>query len=67
MFPRESMPQVIQFFSNLLPITHFLIVLRGIIVKGVGVGELLNATIAMLVLIGLIIFVTTVKFTKKLD
>lgn len=67
MFPRESMPQVIQFFSNLLPITHFLIVLRGIIVKGVGISELLNATIAMLVLIGLIIFVTTVKFTKKLD
>jgi ABC-2 type transport system permease protein len=67
MFPRESMPHVIQFFSNLLPITHFLIVLRGIIVKGVGIGQLLNATLAMLALIGLLIFVTTVKFTKKLD
>jgi len=67
MFPRESMPQVIQFFSNLLPITHFLIVLRGIIVKGVGIGELMDATVAMLVLIVLIIFATTIKFTKKLD
>ncbi|SHJ10951.1 ABC-2 type transport system permease protein [Dethiosulfatibacter aminovorans DSM 17477] len=67
MFPRESMPQVIQFISNLLPITHFLIVLRGIIVKGVGLTELADATIAMLSLIGLIIFVTTIKFTKKLD
>jgi drug efflux transport system permease protein len=36
MFPRAAMPDVFQWFSLLLPLTHYLQVLRGILLKGVG-------------------------------
>ena len=35
MFPRESMPDVIYFIGNIFPITYFLKILRGIILKGI--------------------------------
>lgn len=67
MFPRESMPIVIQWLSALFPITHFLVILRGIIVKGVGIEYLIGSTLAMLFLIAVLIGVAAVKFTKRLD
>jgi ABC-2 type transport system permease protein len=36
MFPREAMPQAAQWISLALPLTYFLRVLRGILLKGVG-------------------------------
>src|SRR3989449_597947 len=36
MFPRQAMPEVFQWMGLLLPLTHFLKVLRGILLKGVG-------------------------------
>ncbi len=37
-FPIESMPPVIQVFSNITPAKFFIIALRSIILKGVGLG-----------------------------
>lgn len=67
MFPRESMPLFIQWLSALFPITHFLVILRGIIIKGVGIPYLVGSTLAMLFLIVLLIGAAVVKFSKKLD
>ena len=67
MFPREAMPKFIQLMSNLLPITHFMVILRGIIVKGVSIQYLIGSTVAMLGLIALLIFITALKFSKRLD
>lgn len=67
MFPRESMPIMIQVFSATLPITHFLVILRGIMIKGVDLTYLWSSTIAMLIIIIGLIVVTTFKFKKKLD
>lgn len=67
MFPRESMPIFIQWLSALFPITHFLVILRGIIVKGVNVSYLMGSTAAMLLLIVITIGAAAAKFSKKLD
>jgi ABC-2 type transport system permease protein len=67
MFPREAMPKVIYLISDLFPITYFLVILRGIIVKGVGLNYLLETTGALLLLITGIILITMKKFTKTLD
>lgn len=67
MFPREAMPKIIYYMSNLLPMTYFLQILRGIIVKGVGISYLINPIISLLVLIFIIIGVTMKKFSKTLD
>jgi ABC-2 type transport system permease protein len=40
MFPREAMPPVIYALSHAIPLTYFLQVLRGTIVKGVGLEAL---------------------------
>lgn len=35
-FPRSMMPVLVQWIGNLLPLTHFLVIARGIMTKGVG-------------------------------
>jgi ABC-2 type transport system permease protein len=67
MFPREAMPKLVYGMSTLLPVTHFLIILRGIILKGVGFDYLYKTTAVLLGIIFIIIAITVKKFTKKLD
>lgn len=40
MFPREAMPEAAQWIGAALPLTYFLQVLRGILLKGVGIDAL---------------------------
>jgi ABC-2 type transport system permease protein len=40
MFPLESMPLIFQWFSNLVPATHFIRILREILLKGNDLGSL---------------------------
>lgn len=67
MFPRESMPTIIYYLSNLLPLTYFLDILRGIIVKGIGLEYLMKTILSLTALITLIILITMAKFRKTLD
>ena len=43
-FPIDSMPKVIQWVSAVLPLTYFLRILRGIVVKGVSMQFLWTDT-----------------------
>jgi len=67
MFPREGMPLPIYLFGNLIPLTYFLEILRGIILKGVGMEylwrEVLGVTGIGVLLLGLAIK----RFHKRLD
>lgn len=67
MFPREAMSPFIYWLGSLFPITHFLVILRGIIVKGVGIGYMLNTAAALFAILFAIIFITVRKFSKTLD
>ncbi|OGO78553.1 MAG: transporter [Clostridiales bacterium GWB2_37_7] len=67
MFPREAMPKLVYALSTTLPVTHFLIILRGIILKGVGFDYLYKTTAILVAIIIIITTVTVKKFTKKLD
>lgn len=67
MFPREAMPKLVYALSTLFPITHFLIILRGIMLKGIGLDYLYKTTGVLLLLIFAIVGITVKKFTKKLD
>ncbi len=40
LFPISSMPQPLQYLAHILPATYFLIIIRGIMLKGVGLAEL---------------------------
>jgi ABC-2 type transport system permease protein len=67
MFPRESMPDVIYFIGNIFPITYFLKILRGIILKGIGVEFLLQEVIWLTVMSAGIFILSVLRFRKRLD
>lgn len=67
MFPREAMPKIVYYLGGILPMTYFLEILRGIIVKGVGISYLISPIVSLLVLIFIIVIATMKKFSKTLD
>ena len=66
-FPIENMPDVMQWISVAIPMKYYLIVIRSIILKGVGISHLwFEAT--MLLGMGMIILVASVlRFREKID
>lgn len=66
-FPREAMPWLAWIAGYLFPITYFLIILRGIILKGVGLFHLWTHTVALILMGVAIITLSIVKFQKRLD
>jgi ABC-2 type transport system permease protein len=67
MFPRQAMPAVFQWIGAILPLTHFLKVLRGILLKGVGAAELWQEIGVLLLFATVLIALSVRRFQKKLD
>ena len=67
MFPRQAMPVVFQWLGALLPLTHFLQVLRGILLKGVGIAELWPQVVILAVFATGLIVLAVRRFHKTLD
>jgi len=67
MFPREAMPKFINAISTVLPLTYFIKVLRGIILKGNGFVELYKEFIILVIFGVLFLFLAAMKFKKKMD
>jgi ABC-2 type transport system permease protein len=67
MFPREAMPPLAQWVGLLLPLTHFLKVLRGIILKDVGIVELWQPTLILVGLAILFIVLSVRRFSKRIE
>ncbi|MDB9822206.1 ABC transporter permease [Deltaproteobacteria bacterium] len=66
-FPIANMPLVIQWFTFLNPLRYFLVIVRGIFLKGVGLGVLWPQFLALIIL-GSIVFTGAVRlFRKRLD
>lgn len=67
MFPRQAMPLVFQWLGALLPLTHFLKVLRGILLKGVGAPALWPEILLLIVFAVGLIGLAVRRFHKTLD
>jgi ABC-2 type transport system permease protein len=67
MFPREAMPPLAQWVGLLLPLTHFLKVLRGIILKDIGFAELWQPTLVLVGLASLFIVLSVRRFSKRIE
>ncbi|ABP67770.1 ABC-2 type transporter [Caldicellulosiruptor saccharolyticus DSM 8903] len=67
MFPREEMPAVIRFIGNFVPLTYFLIILRGIVLKGVGIEYLWDEVLVLIFLGLVLLFISIKRFSKRLD
>jgi ABC-2 type transport system permease protein len=67
LFPLEGMPEPAQYLARVLPITYFLRVIRGVVLKGVGLPQLWP-DIWPLAVFGVVIFALAVqRFRKSLD
>ena len=67
MFPRESMPQIIQAIGYALPLTYFLEILRGIILKGVGFTFLWKDIMMLTAFVIIILVLSVIRLNKRLD
>ncbi len=66
-FPREAMPPVIGQIGLLFPITYFLDMIRGIVLKGVGTAVLATDILALMGIFVLLLAATIFRFRKSLD
>jgi ABC-2 type transport system permease protein len=66
MFSRQGMPWVTYWFGEMLPITHFLTIIRGIMVKGVGFNFLWPSVRALIILSVLYFAASVATFKKRL-
>lgn len=66
-FPRETMPKLLQLIGGLLPLTYFLDIVRGIFLKGVGLQYLWQDTLALCAFAFIFLAVAAKKFKKTLD
>ena len=64
-FPIESMPYPIQLITYLFPIRYFLVILRGIILKGVGITTLYPEALILLLFALAMITISALRFKKK--
>ena len=67
MFPRQAMPEPAQWLGAALPLTYFLEVLRGILLKGSGIAALWPQTLIM-ILFGVVFLALSVRrFAKSVE
>ena len=66
MFPREAMPAFFSALGYLLPLTFYLQIMRGIILKGIGIGMLWGQVFALTAFIAIVLTISIKKFNKKI-
>ncbi len=65
LFPRNNMPLVTYWYSELLPVTHYLEITRGIIIRGIPGLELWWSSIFPLLILSVIYFIASVLVFRK--
>ncbi|MGP0083963.1 MAG: ABC transporter permease [Steroidobacteraceae bacterium] len=66
-FPISSMPQVLQWFTYINPLRYYLVVIRGTLLKGVGVSVLWPDFAAMAILALVLLTLSILRFRKTLE
>jgi ABC-2 type transport system permease protein len=66
-FPIENMPAAMQAVAQLIPLKYYLIIIRGIFLKGAGWAELWREGLVLLVWGVGILGLAALKFRKRLD
>ncbi len=66
-YPRNTMPFIPQLIGSMLPLTYFIRISRGVIMKGVGIDFLWSDVIALVVYGVVVLLVAALNFKKRLD
>jgi ABC-2 type transport system permease protein len=67
MFPFDGMPQAAQWIAEVLPMTHFMRLIRGVILRGASLPELANELAILGIFFVVAMTVAILRFNKRLD
>lgn len=67
MFPFAGMPRVVQWIAEILPLTHFLRLIRGVMLRGAGLFELWPDVLALVAFTAVMMALAISRFSKRLD
>ena len=65
-FPREAMPLPIFYLGYVIPLTYYLKIVRGVVLKGLGVWDLWEQILPLAVMAAAILTISILKFHKRL-
>jgi ABC-2 type transport system permease protein len=65
-FPLENMPEWLQYITYANPLRYFLIIIRGVFLKGNGLDILWSEMLALAILGGFMIILSSLRFQKRL-
>jgi ABC-2 type transport system permease protein len=66
-FPVANMPKPLQWLAQIMPATHFIAALRGILLRGNGFAEQKSHMFALVAFAIVMVLVTSAKFRRRLD
>lgn len=66
-FPLEAMPKFLQWLSYLMPLRYYLVIIRALLLKGVGLEMIQTNVIAMTLFAVGIMAAAALRFRKRLD
>jgi ABC-2 type transport system permease protein len=67
MFPFEGMPTVVQWIAQVLPLTHFNVIIRGVMLRGADLPELWPQIVKLVVFLAVMLLIAVARFKKRLD
>jgi ABC-2 type transport system permease protein len=66
-FPIEAMPKLLQYVSAIVPLRYYLVIIRALMLKGVGVRALTEQIVALTIFAVAIMGAAAFRFRKRLD
>jgi ABC-2 type transport system permease protein len=66
-FPLEAMPRALQVLSYFVPLRYLLVIMRGIVLKGVGLEMLWEQVVILILFAVLILLLAALRFRKRLE
>ncbi|MEX0964559.1 MAG: ABC transporter permease [Pseudohongiellaceae bacterium] len=67
MFPFDGMPVIAQNIAEVLPLTHFNRLIRGIVLRGADIQSMLDELLALVVFMSATLTLAILRFNKRLD
>jgi ABC-2 type transport system permease protein len=67
LFPLAAMPRVLQWVSYAIPLRYYLIIIRSILLKGVGASALTGEIAALAIFAAVVLTAAALRFRKRLD
>jgi ABC-2 type transport system permease protein len=66
-FPLEAMPKILQWISYVFPLRYYLVIIRSLMLKGVGISAIQTELIALTIFGIAIMSLASMRFRKRLD